>query len=497
MYAGGAGGAVAQGLAGGRRPADRGQGRLAGAQCAGRPAGIQPTRRPPRATGSTSGSTTSSKGWACCPTIPSAANAGPCARATSWSISPAATSCSTPPPDRTRASMWSAPNMRRSPPNRPRWKTFRAKSPTASSRRRAAAARRHDAGAVKATQKDFAALARARRATATVFFFCGPDEAGAQRCGRTHRRAARRSRRTGRAVRRRAASAIRCGWATRRAPPRCSAARAISSSAPRAMKSTMRSKCCWRADGRWCEPCPVLIVATGATDKSRTAKLLDGRAAMRWSAMFHPPDLRADQRRPCATWPMLRGSAFGGDSGRAHRPRRGLDTRLAQSEVNQAGALSRRQPAKPAHRRCGGARCHRRATEDDGFAPLVNAVLGGETGRSRANCAGCASSGSIRSACCSRSSGGRRSWRSSPRKAAAAQRLPTLIDARRRRAAHLLEGQARHRRPAQPLARRARLERLVERLAALHAALLANSQHAELLLAQELADIARAAARRG
>ena len=41
-----------------------------------------------------------------------------------------------------------------------------------------------------------------------------------------------------------------------------------------------------------------------------------------------------------------------------------------------------------------------------------------------------------------------------------------------------------------------RLERLVQRLAALHRALLANSQAAELLLAQELADIARHASSR-
>ena len=41
-----------------------------------------------------------------------------------------------------------------------------------------------------------------------------------------------------------------------------------------------------------------------------------------------------------------------------------------------------------------------------------------------------------------------------------------------------------------------RLERLVERLAGLHRALLANSQSAELLLGQGLAEIARAAAAR-
>jgi len=42
----------------------------------------------------------------------------------------------------------------------------------------------------------------------------------------------------------------------------------------------------------------------------------------------------------------------------------------------------------------------------------------------------------------------------------------------------------------------ARLERLVRRLASLHRALLANSQAAELLLAQELAAIARHASAR-
>ena len=42
-----------------------------------------------------------------------------------------------------------------------------------------------------------------------------------------------------------------------------------------------------------------------------------------------------------------------------------------------------------------------------------------------------------------------------------------------------------------------KLERLAERLVALHAAFMTHSQHAELLLAQELAGIARHAARKG
>src|SRR5690606_39658109 len=38
--------------------------------------------------------------------------------------------------------------------------------------------------------------------------------------------------------------------------------------------------------------CPVLIVATSATDKSRTAKLLESRGNG-LVAMFHPPDLKS------------------------------------------------------------------------------------------------------------------------------------------------------------------------------------------------------------
>src|SRR5690606_4840681 len=38
--------------------------------------------------------------------------------------------------------------------------------------------------------------------------------------------------------------------------------------------------------------CPVLIVATSATDKSRTAKLLESRGDG-LVAMFHPPDLKS------------------------------------------------------------------------------------------------------------------------------------------------------------------------------------------------------------
>jgi DNA polymerase-3 subunit delta len=50
--------------------------------------------------------------------------------------------------------------------------------------------------------------------------------------------------------------------------------------------------------------------------------------------------------------------------------------------------------------------------------------------------------------------------------------------------------------PAARGSRESRLDRLIPRLAALHRNLLANSQAAELMLAQELTDVARYSARR-
>ena len=109
----------------GRCRADRGPGRLAGAQCAGRPARRRAEHGAGRrAIASTCGSTTSSKGSACSPTTPSAANAARLrARYQLVDIAERRRSCSTRPPARTPGSTWSAPNMRRSPPSRPRSRT--------------------------------------------------------------------------------------------------------------------------------------------------------------------------------------------------------------------------------------------------------------------------------------------------------------------------------------------------------------------------------------
>ena len=120
------------------------------------------------------------------------------------------------------------------------------------------------------------------------------------------------------------------------------------------------------------EACPVIVVATSATDKSRTAKLLEKRKDA-VVAMFYPPDLRSVTQSVRAM-----GDAAGVrlDQAVAERIARGanLDVRLAQSEVTKlatyldATAQSPR-PGTMEHLDAIGA-----ASEEDGFASLVDAV---------------------------------------------------------------------------------------------------------------------------
>ena len=136
------------------------------------------------------------------------------------------------------------------------------------------------ASAVKATQKDFKASPRARAASAQIFFFCGPDEAGA------HAAAARSSR----CCPIRASGSSSPGGDLRRDPVRLGdEARSTSLFGDtrhilvRASGDEAHDAVEILLDWREVEACPVLIVASGATDKSRTAKLLAARGPMRWS----------------------------------------------------------------------------------------------------------------------------------------------------------------------------------------------------------------------
>ncbi len=246
---------------------------------------------------------------------------------------------------------------------------------------------------------------------------------------------------------------------------------------------------------------PVIVVATSATDKSRTAKLLEKRSDA-LVAMFHPPDLSAVAQAVRAMADAA-GLRLGGDLAERIARAAGLDVRLAQSEVTKlalyVGADPQApKPATPEDHAAIGA-----ATEEDGFAPLVNAVLGGELGRIGGeirrmrelglNPVGVALAMERRAAQLAQIAaylGPRGQFENIDK--GAEMRLGIFFKEKR-------DIGIQFKRWTQPASRGSsatRLDRLIPRLAALHRTLLANSQAAELLLAQELAEIGRFAAKR-
>ena len=342
---------------------------------------------------------------------------------------------------------------------------------------------------MKATQKDFASAAQKAIGKARVFFFCGPDEAG------THDAAARivsmledpgeRIEMAGAELRR---DPVRLGDEARSnslfGGARHIVIRAQGDEAHDAVENLLSGDV---------EPCPVLIVATGATDKSRTAKLLAGRDDA-LVVMFYPPDLRAvtDTVRNMASAAGLR---MNGDL--AERIARGatLDTRLAQSEVTKLALYLDASPESPRTADAAALDAVGARTEEDGFGALINVVLAGEAKRlplelHRMRELGLNPVGVLLAF---------------ERRAAQLAQLASKLGPRGDVAA-LIESEAAARRvfwkDKRDLGdqlrrwRGRRLERLVAKLVELHRALLTNSQNAELLLSQGLAEITRVAAGR-
>jgi len=343
---------------------------------------------------------------------------------------------------------------------------------------------------VKATQRDFASVAPRAAQAARIAFFCGPDEAGASAAA--DKLAAmlpdpgERVELSGGELR---ADPVRLGDEARSTSlfggTRHLYVRASGDEAHDAVENLLALIDSGEGDGA----CPVLIVATSATDKARTAKLLEKRGDA-LVAMFHPPDLgtvSGEVRRMAAA----AGLRLGGDLAERIARAAGLDVRLAQSEVTKLALYLDASPQAPRTADEEALDAIGARTEEDGFMPLVNAVLSGETGRLAAEL--------------------RRMREVSlnpvavllaiERRAAQIAQLSAKLG-RGRKVADLLESERVFWRDRKDLGaqlerwRGPRLERLVQRLAALHRALLANSQAAELLLAQELAQIARQAAAR-
>lgn len=339
---------------------------------------------------------------------------------------------------------------------------------------------------MKATQKEFAGLAQRAARDARVFFFCGPDESGASdaaaRIVSLLEDPGERIEMAGSDLRR---DPVRLGDEARSTSlfggPRHIWVRAQGDEAHDAVQTLIENDV---------PGCPVLIVATGATDKSRTAKLLAARPDG-LVAMFYPPDL-ASVTASVRTMANAAGLKLGSEIAERIARGAGLDTRLARSEVTKLALYLDASPETPRPVSTADLDAIGAATEDDDFSALVDAVLGGR-----------------------RDAIGPELKRMRDQ----AMNPVGLLLALERRAAQLaglnarmgrsgdvagfLKAEAGARRifwKDQPaltvqlqLWRGPRLERLVARLIELHQILLANSQDSELLLANGLLAIGRSA----
>ncbi|MFS0848954.1 DNA polymerase III subunit delta [Novosphingobium panipatense] len=339
---------------------------------------------------------------------------------------------------------------------------------------------------MKATQKDFASLAQRAARDGRVFFFCGPDEAGAadaaEKIAALLPDAGERIEMAGAELRR---DPVRLGDEARSTSlfggARHIWVRAQGDEAHDAVQVLFENEV---------EGCPVLIVATGATDKSRTAKLLAARPDG-LVAMFYPPDLNSATASVRA---MANGAGLKLGSEIAERIARGagFDTRLARSEVSKLALYLDASPETPRPVTSADLDAIGASTEDDGFGSLVDAVLSGrreavgpefrrmrEQGMNPVGLLLAFERRVAQLAALNARMGGSRDVSGFLKAEAAARRIfwkdqPAL-------GAQL------------QLWRGPRLERLVARLVALHQNLLANSQDGELLLSEGLLTIARSA----
>lgn len=342
---------------------------------------------------------------------------------------------------------------------------------------------------MKATNRNFAeAAARALR-ECRIFYFCGADEAGAwDAAGRIVASLPPDSERVelpGNELRR---DPVRLADEARSTSlfggSRYIEVRTTGDEAAEAVEILLQSPV---------EPCPVLIVASSATDKSRIAKLLGDRSDA-LVALFHPPDLAAVT---AAVRRMADAAGVRLDGSLAERIARScaLDTRMARSEVDKLAMYLDASPQAPRSADPEALDAIAAVSEDDSFMPLVNCVLGGDLKRLPHELARLREQSlnpvGLLLAC--------------ERRAAQLGQLAARLGARGNVDSFIeSEKQARRIffRDAPDLARQlrcwqgARLSRLIDRLVELHRKLLASSRDAELLLAQGLGEIARAAAKR-
>lgn len=342
---------------------------------------------------------------------------------------------------------------------------------------------------MKATQKDFKSIAPRAVREARVFFLCGPDEAGIQDAASLLVSLlpdpGERVELSGAELRK---NPVRLGDEARShslfGDSRHIVVRASGDEAHDALANLLAGEA---------EPCPVIVLASSATDKSRSARLLAGRGDA-LVAMFYPPDFR-DTVAAIRTMSDAVGVTLGGDLAERIARAAAMDTRIARSEIEKLSLYLDASPQAPRPATTAALEAIGARTEDDSLMPVVNSVLGGQVERvpgelRRVREQGLNPVGLLLAV---------------ERRAAQLAQLAGRVGLRGDIGA-FIEAEASARRIfwkdkadlKQQLQcwRGPRLPRLVERLMDLHRALLANSQQADLLLLQGLTEIARHAALR-
>jgi DNA polymerase III subunit delta len=232
---------------------------------------------------------------------------------------------------------------------------------------------------LKINSGKFAQTAPRAAGSVKVFFFCGPDEAGA------HGAAARivellpdageRVEIEGSELKR---DPVRLSDETRSTSlfgdKRHIIVRANGEEAHDALKILTDASEAELADG-W----PVIVIASSATDKSRSAKLLEKRDDA-LVVMFYPPDLRsvtAEVRR-LADGAGLR---MGAELAQRIAASVALDTRMAAAEVQKLALYLDADSHAPRSVSAEDIDAIGAETEDDGMMPLVDAVISGDVAR--------------------------------------------------------------------------------------------------------------------
>lgn len=342
---------------------------------------------------------------------------------------------------------------------------------------------------MKLTNRDFASKARSAARDCGIFFFCGPDEAGASAAANDLvtllPEAGERIELSGAEV---CTDPARLGDEARSTSlfgeARHIWVRANGEDALAALETLIAT-----AEAGAGQACPVIVVATSATDKSRTAKLLEKRKDA-VVGMFYAPDLAA-VTQTVRTIADAAGVQLGGELAERIARAANLDVRLAKSEVEKLALYLDASPQAPRRADAQALDAIGAACEDDGFAALIDAVLGGDAARLGSelhrmrelslNPVGTLLALERRAALLAKIAA-RGAGR--PPESGELQRLGVFW---RDQKAVLHQSR---------IWQGPKLSRLTARLVDLHRRLFADNQAAEVMLSQGLAEIARVAARR-